>query len=143
MLAEEGERRGHLLDGPHPLTKYQERSLRAAEMLDPKAVAGARSAQVEYRARVDRYFSDYDVIATPATATPAFELGSRPTTIAGRRVGRLWGAFPFAAPFNVSGHPAIVLPRDSWTAYRPPSNWSDGTMPTVTCCRSPSNSKPS
>ena len=110
VLAEEGERRGHLLDGPHRLTRYQERSLRAAEQLDPEAVAGARSALVEYRARVDRYFRDYDVIVTPATATNAFELGSRPTTIAGRQVGRLWGPFPFAAPFNVSGHPAVVLP---------------------------------
>ena len=91
VLAEEGERRGHLLDGPHRLTRYQERSLRAAEQLDPEAVAGARSALVEYRARVDRYFRDYVVIVTPATATTAFELGCRPTTIAGRRVGRLWG----------------------------------------------------
>ena len=110
VLAEEGERRRHLLDGPHRLTRYQERSLRAAEQLDPEAVAGARSALVEYRARVERYFRDYDVLVTPATATTAFELGHRPTNIAGRRVGRLWGAFPFAAPFNVSGHPAVVLP---------------------------------
>lgn len=25
-------------------------------------------------------------------------------------VSKLWGAFPFSVPFNVSGHPAIVLP---------------------------------
>ena len=110
VLAEEGERRGHLLRGPHRLTTYQERSLRAAEQLDPETLHDARSALAQYRARVDRYFRDHDVIATPATATPAFELGRRPETIAGRRVGRLWGAFPFAVPFNVSGHPAIVLP---------------------------------
>ena len=110
VLAEEGERRGHLLHGPHRLTPYQERSLRAAEQLDPETLRNARSALVQYRARVDRYFRDHDVIATPATATPAFELGHRPKTIADRRVGRLWGAFPFAVPFNVSGHPAIVLP---------------------------------
>ena len=110
VLAEEGERRGHLLDGPHQLTTYQERSLRAAGQLDPETVARARSALAEYRARVDGYLRHYDVIATPATATPAFELGRRPTTIAGRRVGRLWGAFPFTAPFNVSGHPAVALP---------------------------------
>ncbi|MDE0376528.1 MAG: amidase [bacterium] len=110
VLAEEGERRGHLLGGPHRLTSYQERSLRAAERLDPETLREARSALVQYRARVDRYFRDYDVIATPGTATPAFELGCRPKTVAGRRVGRLWGPFPFAAPFNVSGHPAIVLP---------------------------------
>jgi len=57
-------------------------------------------------------FPDPDAAAADpdATATPAFELGHRPRTIADRRVGRLWGAFPFAVPFNVSGHPAIVLP---------------------------------
>ena len=110
VLAEEGERRGHLLDGPHRLTTYQERTLRAARQLDQETVARAHSALAEYRARVDGYLRHYDVIATPATATTAFELRRRPTTIAGQRVGRLWGAFPFTAPFNVSGHPAVVLP---------------------------------
>ncbi len=110
VLAEEGERRGHLLRGPHELTWYHRRSLIAAEQLDPAVLAGARSDLAAYRKRVDRYFSDYDVIATPATATTAFELGCRPEIIAGERVARLWGAFPFAVPFNVSGHPAVVMP---------------------------------
>ena len=110
VLAEEGQRRGHLLDGPHELTRYQRRSLQAAAGLDPAVLAGARSAQEGYRQRVDRHFRDYDVIATPATATTAFELGRRPVAVAGRPVKRLWGAFPFAVPFNVSGHPAVVLP---------------------------------
>ena len=34
VLAEEGKRRGHLLDGPHRLTRYQELSLRTAERLE-------------------------------------------------------------------------------------------------------------
>ena len=110
VLAEEGERRGHLLDGPYELTNYQRQSLLAARRLSPQTLAGARSALAEYRRRVDRYFRDYDVIVTPATATTAFEVGRRPEAIAGRRVARLWGAFPFAVPFNVSGHPAVVLP---------------------------------
>lgn len=110
VLAEEGERRGHLLDGPHRLTTYQQRSLAAARRLDRETVAKAFSALAGYRTRVDGWFRDYDVIVTPATATTAFGLGRRPTTIAGRRVGRLWGAFPFTAPFNVSGHPAVVIP---------------------------------
>ena len=59
---------------------------------------------------MDRCFRDSDVIVTPATATTAFELGCRPRTINGEPVARLWGAFPFAVPFNVSGHPAVVLP---------------------------------
>ena len=110
VLAEEGERRGHLLSGPHELTRYEYQSLRAAEQLDPCELAQAQSSLADYRKRVDRCFEDYDVIATPATATTAFELGRRPTSIAGERVERLWGAFPFAVPFNVSGHPAVVLP---------------------------------
>ena len=110
VLAEEGERRGHLLRGPHELTWYHRRSLIAAEQLDAGVLEAARSDLAAYRKRVDGYFSDYDVIATPATATTAFQLGCRPEIIAGERVARLWGAFPFAVPFNVSGHPAVVLP---------------------------------
>ncbi len=110
VLAEEGERRGHLLGSPHELTWYHKRSLMAAEQVRPQAVAAARSAQARYRERVDRCFRDYDVLATPATATTAFELGCRPRSINGEPVTRLWGAFPFAVPFNVSGHPAVVLP---------------------------------
>ena len=110
VLAEEGERRGHLLRGPHELTWYHRRSLIAAAQLDPGVVAVARSELARYRERVDRHFRDYDVVVTPATATTAFELGCRPTTIDGESVARLWGAFPFAVPFNVSGHPAVVLP---------------------------------
>ena len=110
VLAEEGERRGHLLHGPHELTRYEQRSLRAAQQLDPDVVAAARSSLPDYRDGMNRYFDDYDIIATPATATTAFEMGCRPTIIAGEPVEPLWGAFPFAVPFNVSGHPAVVLP---------------------------------
>ncbi len=110
VLADEGERRGHLLGGPHELTWYCRRSLEAAKRLDPAVVSAARAALHAYRERVDRWFGDYDVIATPATATTAFELGCRPSAIAGEPVSKLWGAFPFAVPFNVSGHPAVVLP---------------------------------
>ena len=110
VLAEEGERRGHLLGGAHELTWYNQRSLTAAGQLAPRGVEGARGALAADRQRVDRCFDDHDVVVTPATATAAFELGCRPEIVEGQRVSRLWGAFPFAAPFNVSGHPAIVLP---------------------------------
>ena len=51
-----------------------------------------------------------DVILTPTTAVPAFELGRRPRTIDGQTVDALWGAFPFAVPFNVAGTPAATVP---------------------------------
>ncbi len=110
LLAEEGTRRGHLLDGPHQLTDYQHRTLEAARSLDPDAVTRAETAQADYRRQVDAAFDDCDVLALPSTATTAFELGVRPTEIEGRKVPWLWGAFPFTAQFNVSGHPAVTVP---------------------------------
>ncbi len=110
VLEEEGRRRGHLLDRGDELTQYERRSIEAARTLQPDDISGAELALVEYRRRVDQHFEDLDVLVTPATAVPAFEKGKRPTEINGRDVGRLWGAFPFTAPFNVSSHPAIVLP---------------------------------
>lgn len=78
--------------------------------LSPVEVAEAGPALAVYRERVDRCFDQCDVLATPATATPAFRIGHRPSSIDGQPVGRLWGAFPFSAPFNLSGRPAVVLP---------------------------------
>ena len=52
----------------------------------------------------------FDVILTPSTAVPAFELGRRPRTIDEHGVDALWGAFPFAVPFNVAGTPAATTP---------------------------------
>ncbi len=110
LLAEEGERRGHLLESQYEITDYQRRTLEAARTIEPSAVSDAITAQAAYKHRVDALFAVCDVIALPATATTAFELGTRPTVIDGRKVSRLWGAFPFSAPFNVSGHPAVVIP---------------------------------
>ncbi|MCP4959012.1 MAG: amidase [Actinomycetia bacterium] len=110
LLEEEGRRRGHLLDGPHGLTDYQRRTLEAARELDRSSVIEARLGHEAYRHRIDALFEHHDVLALPATATTAFELGQRPATIDARRVSRLWGAFPFTAAFNVSGHPGVVLP---------------------------------
>jgi aspartyl-tRNA(Asn)/glutamyl-tRNA(Gln) amidotransferase subunit A len=63
-----------------------------------------------YRRRIDALFDGYDVLLTPVTAVPAFPLGERPTSIAGEEVDPLWGAFPFAVPFNVAGVAAASLP---------------------------------
>ncbi len=110
VLAEEGERRGRLLDGEHALTRYVRRSLEEARRLQPEVVEEATRNLEAYRERVNCHFDTYDVLVTPGTAATAFRIGQRPDSIDGHPVSRLWGAFPFGAPFNVSGHPAIVLP---------------------------------
>ncbi|QDO88011.1 amidase [Ornithinimicrobium ciconiae] len=111
VLEDEHRERGHLLQlAPDLLTRYERSSLRAAVDLDPAVVAEARRALPGYRQRISALFDTYDVLLTPTTATPAFPLGDRPRTIDGEAVSYLWGAFPFAAPFNVAGTPAASVP---------------------------------
>jgi Asp-tRNA(Asn)/Glu-tRNA(Gln) amidotransferase A subunit family amidase len=111
VLEEEGRLRGHLLqDHRDMLTDYEMVSLEAAVSLDAATVASARRHHKSFQARLDAFLQTYDVIVTPTTAVPAFPVGARPRTIAGEHVDRLWGSFPFTAPFNVAGAPCASLP---------------------------------
>ena len=111
VLAEERRERGDLLhEFPDVLSDYVRRSLAAAQTLTDDDIAAGRAAHRAYRARVATLFETWDAIATPATAVTAFPFDKRPKRIAGREVDWLWGAFPFAVPFNVSGNPAVSLP---------------------------------
>ena len=92
------------------LTDYELASLLAAKKLTVELVDKARSRHTEYRARVDGLFDRHDMLLIPAMASPPFAIGERPREIDGRRVGRLWGAFPFTSPFNVAGNPAAAIP---------------------------------
>jgi aspartyl-tRNA(Asn)/glutamyl-tRNA(Gln) amidotransferase subunit A len=111
VLDDEHRERGHLLEhSADQLTRYERSSLRAAVALDPAEVQQAHASLPQYRRRIDALFDTYDVLLTPTTAVPAFPLGQRPTHIGGEEVDQLWGAFPFAVPFNVAGVAAASLP---------------------------------
>jgi len=111
VLATEARERGHLLlTARGRLSDYERRSLEAALSVNRSDVRRARRLHAAYRQRVDSLFESHDILVTPATAVPAFPVGKRPARIAGRPVDWLWGAFPFAAPFNVAGNPAAALP---------------------------------
>ncbi len=111
VLEDEHRERGHLLgDSADQLTRYERSSLRAALALDPADVQRAYELLPEYRRRVDDLFDVYDVLLTPVNAVTAFPLGVRPTMIDGVEVDQLWGAFPFAVPFNVAGVAAASVP---------------------------------
>ncbi|SFO87580.1 aspartyl-tRNA(Asn)/glutamyl-tRNA(Gln) amidotransferase subunit A [Actinomadura madurae] len=107
---EDRERRHLLVESPDLITGYQLSTLRAARHLPAAEVDAARRALPRYRARAEALFESIDILVTPATAVPAFPLGERPRRIDGQPVSSLWGAFPFAVPFNVAGVPALSLP---------------------------------
>jgi Asp-tRNA(Asn)/Glu-tRNA(Gln) amidotransferase A subunit family amidase len=111
VLEEEGRLRGHLLRSHRDmLTHYELASLEAAASLDAHSVASARRQHKAFVAKLDAFLRMYDVMVTPTTSVPAFPIGERPRTIAGRHVDMLWGAFPFTAAFNVAGTPGVSLP---------------------------------
>lgn len=111
VLAEEWRERGHMLDYCRDeLTDYEVSSLQAAKNLTVEEVEKARSRHGGYRARIADLFGRFDTLLIPTTASPAFAIGERPREIDGRRVNRMWGAFPFTSPFNVAGSPAAAVP---------------------------------
>lgn len=110
VLGEEFSARGHLLERADLLTDYERITLEAGATITRQRVADCRVIVEDHMAEVERALEMFDVIATPATAVPAHPLGERPDEIDGQAVDHLWGAYPFAVPFNVSGNPAIVVP---------------------------------
>lgn len=111
VLAEEWRERGALLRRAGlELTDYERRSLVAGELITAEEVGAAREELQRMRAGYESYFRDVDLIATPATAVPAFPIGERPVEVAGQKVDWLWGAFPFTPQFNVAGLPAACVP---------------------------------
>jgi Asp-tRNA(Asn)/Glu-tRNA(Gln) amidotransferase A subunit family amidase len=64
----------------------------------------------EFYQNIFESFRHYDILITPTTAVPAFEIGiAAPTSIDGVDVGATeWQAFTF--PFNFTGHPAASIP---------------------------------
>lgn len=111
VLDDEHRERGHLMSAASSqLTDYEVASLAAARKMHPATVEAAHQELVGYRRRMASLFEEFDIVLTPTNAVPAFPLGNRPHSIDGRPVGALWGAFPFTAPFNVAGTPAITIP---------------------------------
>jgi aspartyl-tRNA(Asn)/glutamyl-tRNA(Gln) amidotransferase subunit A len=77
----------------------------------PKAI----QARDEYYQVIIETFKNYDIIVTPTTAIPAFEIGTpAPSKIRGEFVGPT-GWQPFTFPFNLTGHPAATIPC-GWTS---------------------------
>ena len=58
----------------------------------------------------DRLFDEYDLLATPTMAVPAFPIERNPRAIDGRDVHPSWGYTPFCLHANLTGRPAASLP---------------------------------
>lgn len=111
VLADEWrERRDLLVDQGRQLTRYARRSIQGGAKITDDDLSAAREHLGRFRADVRALFGQFDLVVTPTTATTAFPLDTRPASVHGAAVDALWGAFPFTAPFNVAGNPAVSVP---------------------------------
>ena len=89
---------------------YVKSTIEAGSRATGADYARAMSKLWKFRARMEDFFEDYDLLLTPTTAVPAYRIGERPRDIMGQQVNKLWGATPFTASFNLSGNPAASVP---------------------------------
>ena len=73
-----------------------------------------------FRSGLADFFAHYDVLITPATATPAFPLGQPPSRIGGVEVEPGWMTFmPFSSPWNLGTQPTASMPAGVTATGRP------------------------
>ncbi len=65
-----------------------------------------------YLAAVEQFFETWDVLLCPVTVGPAFPHcpAGTPIAVDGRRVPYRLGGTGYTSPFNLTGHPVVVLP---------------------------------
>jgi aspartyl-tRNA(Asn)/glutamyl-tRNA(Gln) amidotransferase subunit A len=84
--------------------------IKAGLDFDKSALPKAMKMRSEFYQKIYEVFKNYDLLITPATAVPAFELGiPAPSKIEGKSVSPT-GWQPFTFPFNFTGHPAASIP---------------------------------
>jgi amidase len=95
---------GHLLAENAPLGEDVLARLRAAAAVTDDELAWAEDIRVRFTAEVDAVLSDHDVLITPALPFPPPRLDEA------QDPQRVLPLTRYLRPFNLSGHPAIVLP---------------------------------
>jgi amidase len=101
---------GHLLARPELLGADVRARLEAAALIADDAVAAAEDIRLRFTAEVDRALDEFDVLITPA-------LPVIPPTLAEAAADPavILPLTRYLRPFNLSGHPALVLPTTSVT----------------------------
>jgi amidase len=82
---------------------------RNATVRDLAVILNARDAQVR---ALERFFDEFDALLCPVTSTPAIAhcpTGS-PIAVDGREIPYMTAGSAYTAPFNFTGHPAVIVP---------------------------------
>ena len=109
----------YLKEWENKMDPYLIKLIKAGLGYDGMALPRAIAVRNQVYETFYKVFKDYDILITPSTAIPAFELGVMyPSKINDINVSpTAW--MPFSFPFNMTGHPAATIP----------SGWSSKGLP--------------
>ena len=106
-----GALRHHYRDPDSRMDPYLVQLLKEGESLSAYDYGAAVIARVEFYERVRRLMDGYDLLLTPSTATPPFQLDRvAPDLVGGEAPEHFFSWTPFTYPFNLTGQPAASVP---------------------------------
>jgi amidase len=97
---------------PHPerLSDQTKGFVRLGRLFSDRKMAKVRDRQVAATAKIQAFFDDYDLLLTPATAQPPFEIGK----LLGKRalitLNAMANVYPYGFRWNYTGQPAATIP---------------------------------
>jgi amidase len=106
---------------PHPerLSSQTRGFVRTGRLFSDRRMAKVRDRLPAAAARIRRLFRDYDVLLTPSTAQPPFEIGRWRGQGALRTLNGMSQVYPYGFTWNYTGQPAAAVP----------SGFTDGGLP--------------
>jgi amidase len=104
--------RDEALTLPHPerLSSQSKGFVRLGRLYSDRRMLKVKDRMPRESAKVQRLFDDFDVLLTPATAQPPFEVGKLLGKGAIRTMNAMSNIFPYSYIWNYTGQPAATIP---------------------------------
>jgi amidase len=115
--------RDEALSLPHPerLSDQTKGFVRAGRVFSDRRMAKVKDRMPRAAAKIQELFTDYDLLITPATAEPPFEIGRWRGKGALRTMNGMSQVYPYGFTWNYTGQPAATIPAGFTDAGLPRS----------------------
>jgi amidase len=104
--------RDEALTLPHPerLSDQSKGFVRLGRLFSDRTMLKVKDRMPRESAKVQKLFDDFDVLVTPATAQPPFDVGKLLGMGAVRTMNAMSNIFPYSYIWNYTGQPAATIP---------------------------------
>jgi amidase len=104
--------RDEALSMPHPerLSDQTKGFVRMGRLFSDRKMQKVRDRLPAATAKIEAFFRDYDVLLTPATAQPPFEVGKLLGKGALNTMNAMANVYPYGFRWNYTGQPAATIP---------------------------------